>query len=124
MQRLKKLLFASLGMLFLAFGVIGAFLPIIPTVPFLLVAAACFARSSDRLHQWLLHIPMIGQVIRKWRQEGSITRRTKIVAITSLWVSVGFSCVFFSTSWLAICVAALSATGLTLYIASRPGASD
>lgn len=67
-----------------ALGVIGAFLPILPTVPFLLVAAFGFARSSPRFHDWLLSHPIYGPPIRDWREAGAIGRRAKWLATVSI----------------------------------------
>lgn len=82
-----RLLWLTGGLLCLALAVLGAFLPLLPTVPFLLLATACFARSSERLHHWLLTHPRFGHLIRAWNQEGRIPRQVKrrvtcIIAIT------------------------------------------
>lgn len=73
-----------LACLALVLGVIGAFLPILPTVPFLLVAAFGFARSSPRFHDWLLSHPIYGPPIRDWHEAGAIGRRAKWLATASI----------------------------------------
>lgn len=79
-----RIFWFSLGMVALGLGVIGAFLPILPTVPFLLVAAFGFARSSPRFHDWLLSHPVFGPPIRDWRESGAIGRRAKWLATASI----------------------------------------
>ncbi|WP_203290639.1 YbaN family protein [Maricaulis parjimensis] len=69
------------GGVFLALAVIGILLPLVPTTPFLLLACFCFARSSKRLHDWLVHHPRFGPLIRDWQLYGAIRPRAKISAI-------------------------------------------
>jgi uncharacterized membrane protein YbaN (DUF454 family) len=70
-----------MGLAFLAIGAVGVVLPILPTTPFLLLAAYSFARSSPKLHDWLLGHSIFGPLIRNWTEFGSIDRRSKFVAI-------------------------------------------
>jgi len=77
-------LWLGLGGLFLALGVIGAVLPVLPTTPFLLVAAGCFAKSSPRLHGWLLTHPLFGPPIRNWEEHGAISVGAKRLAVGSM----------------------------------------
>jgi len=79
------------GLISLGLGIIGAVLPLLPTVPFLLLAAFCFARSSDRLHGWLLHHPTFGPAIRNWRDHGAISRRAKRLATVSILAAFSLS---------------------------------
>ena len=80
-----------LGLLSLALGAIGAFLPLLPTVPFLLLPAFFFARSSDRLHDWLIGHPFFGPPIIRWRERGSISRKAKLAATVSVVIAFGIS---------------------------------
>lgn len=80
-----------LGLLSLALGAIGAFLPLLPTVPFLLLSAFFFARSSDRLHDWLIGHPFFGPPIIRWRERGSISRKAKLAATVSVVIAFGIS---------------------------------
>jgi uncharacterized membrane protein YbaN (DUF454 family) len=84
-----------LGLLYTAAGLAGVFLPLLPTTPFLLLAAACFARSSQRCHRWLLEHPLFGTTLRQWQQERALPRRSKYVAVTLLTLSLGSSIFFF-----------------------------
>ena len=79
------------GSVSLVLGLIGIVLPGLPTTPFILLAAACYAKASPRLHQWLLNHRWFGPMLRDWESDRSLTRRTKTVAIVSMLVMVGFS---------------------------------
>jgi uncharacterized membrane protein YbaN (DUF454 family) len=94
-DRATRIVFASLGGGLIAIGVIGAFLPILPSTVFFIAAAACFARSSPRLERWLLNHPRIGPAIRAWRADGAISAPAKVAAVTGMasgylvfWVTV------------------------------------
>jgi uncharacterized membrane protein YbaN (DUF454 family) len=84
------------GWLSLALGVIGIFLPLLPTVPFLLLASACFARSSPRFHSWLLNHPTLGPPIVDWQQHRRIRPRAKIMALSMMALSFSYL-LFFTT---------------------------
>ena len=103
------------GFLCLGFGVAGAVLPVLPTTPFLLLAAACFARSSERWHQWLLTNRFTGPVIESWETNRCISRRTKAVAISSMAVVGGLSV------WLALDVTWQRVTAIGLMAIGAPG---
>jgi uncharacterized membrane protein YbaN (DUF454 family) len=91
-----RFLFLSLGWLFVALAVVGAFLPVLPTTPFLLLAAACFARSSPRLEAWMLDHPKFGPSLRDWREKGAIPRKAKIAAVVMM--SASYAIFWFGTS--------------------------
>jgi uncharacterized membrane protein YbaN (DUF454 family) len=84
---LLRWLWLSLGLVFLALGLIGAFLPVLPTTPFLLVAAAAFAKSSPRLHGWLLGHPVFGPPILNWEKHGAISVGAKRLAVGGMALS-------------------------------------
>jgi uncharacterized membrane protein YbaN (DUF454 family) len=92
---LAQRMYQFLGFFFLALAILGIFLPLLPTTPFVLVAAACFARSSEKWHAWLLGNSTFGPMIRNWESNRCITRKVKVVAIASMLVVGGFS-VFFA----------------------------
>ena len=79
------------GSVSLLLGLIGVVLPGLPTTPFILLAAACYAKASPRLHQWLLNHRWFGPMLRDWESDRSLTRRTKTIAVASMLVMVGFS---------------------------------
>ena len=92
---MHKLLLTTLGLLFVGLAAIGIVLPGLPATPFLLLAVACFANSSEKLHKWILTSSAFGPVIRHWQETRSMPRRAKLYAIISIIVSGGVS-VFFS----------------------------
>jgi uncharacterized membrane protein YbaN (DUF454 family) len=108
------------GFLSVGLGVLGIFLPLLPTVPLLLLAAACFARSSERCHRWLLAHPPHGPLVRCWQEEGAIPRRAKVTAVGLVWVTVPFSAfTLVPPVWgrIALLVVALA---VTLYLLRLP----
>lgn len=116
-----RLLWLSAGLGSLGLGVIGIFVPLLPTVPFLLLAGFCFARSSDRLHRWLLTHPVLGPPVRDWERSGAISIKGKRMATISMAVVFGLSLAFgLRPSILVIQAAVLTATGI--FIWTRPSA--
>jgi uncharacterized membrane protein YbaN (DUF454 family) len=90
-SRLLRFLLFAAGCLCVGLGAVGAFLPIMPTVPFLLVASACFARSSERFHRRLLSSRVFGATLRAWEEHRCIPVRARRVALTSIVLGFGFS---------------------------------
>ena len=91
---LGRRLFILIGSLFVGLALLGIFLPILPTTPFLLLAAACYARGSDRFYNWLLNNRWFGGYIRNYREGRGIPLRIKLLAITFLWITIGCSAAF------------------------------
>lgn len=89
-----RILWALFGGLSLAVGAIGIFLPLLPTVPLLLLAAFCFARSSNRLHGWLLNHPTFGPPIKDWNQNGAINQKAKYLATLSVILAFTLAAIF------------------------------
>src|SRR3989304_4782887 len=79
-----RLLFVALGSIFLALGVIGIVVPGLPTTPFLLLSAACYFRSSNRLHSWLLNHKLFGRFIRDFKENKSISLRSKVISLVTM----------------------------------------
>ena len=110
------------GLFFTGLGFIGAFLPVLPTVPFLLLAAACFARSSQRLERWLLTHKQFGPLLTDWRERGAIPLRGKIAS--TLGIALGFTLFLTgaSHSWpLILLVGGVMGFGL-IFVLTRPTA--
>jgi uncharacterized membrane protein YbaN (DUF454 family) len=95
MSGIQKPILIAFGLLSVGLAVLGMFLPVLPTTPLLLLALACFARSSERLHGWLLSHRAFGPVLKNWHETRSMPRRAKIVAIASIVVVGGMSVLFF-----------------------------
>ncbi|MEZ5840574.1 MAG: YbaN family protein [Hyphomicrobiales bacterium] len=119
-QAIKRGFFIGLGSVFFAAGVAGMFLPVVPTVPFMLLALWAFSRGSERLHQWVLHHPRFGRAAREWHQHRAIPMRAKLTAVTVMAASAVYLVGFSSAPLLAIVAAlALMAYG-AWYILTRP----
>jgi uncharacterized protein len=117
--RSLRFLWLCAGGVAMALAVAGAVLPLLPTTPFLLLAAYCFARSSPRLHDWLLGHRAFGPLIRDWRDRGAISRRAKRAAYLSMAAVFGLS-LAFGLPWFALAVQAAALGGSALFIATRP----
>lgn len=113
---LRKGVLAAIGIISVGLGTIGVFLPLLPTTPFLLLAAACFIRSSDRLYNWLIHHRWFGRYIRNYREHRAITLSAKIVTLTLLWCAIGYSVVFVAGTWWLRALLAAIAIGVTTHI--------
>lgn len=115
-----RIIYHVIGLLMIVLAIIGAILPIMPTVPFLLVASWCFARSSPRFHNWLHNHKVFGPPIKQWEEQGVISPFVKILAVGGM--SVGF-CSFLLIAkpvlWLTICVAIVLIL-ISVYILTRP----
>jgi uncharacterized membrane protein YbaN (DUF454 family) len=93
-RKLVRTLWFVAGTICVVLGAIGIVLPLLPTTPFLLAAAACYYKSSERMHRWLLNNKWFGEYIRNYQEGKGLTKKTKITALTVLWVTIGFSTVF------------------------------
>lgn len=108
------------GLLMTALGIVGAFLPLLPTTPFLLVAVWCFSRSSPRLEQWLLNHRTLGPPLQNWRREGAIAGRAKVIAISLIVASYGFFYYRTQPSLVLAAIVGLILCGSALFILTRP----
>ena len=95
-SRAVRALLIVVGSVCVALGVLGIFLPVLPTTPFLLLAAACYARASERFYLWLLRNRTFGPTIREWRLHRSIPYRAKMVAISLMAITMGVSIVLLA----------------------------
>lgn len=86
-----KILLNVIGCVAVLLAILGIFLPLLPTTPFLLLASACFMRSSERLHRWLLGNPLFGEYLRNIEGKKGMPLRAKIITLVLLWASLGFS---------------------------------
>jgi uncharacterized membrane protein YbaN (DUF454 family) len=104
----------------LAIGFVGIFVPLLPTTPFVLLAAVCYSRGSERFHTWLHRHPRFGPMIRAWRESRSIGARAKVVATVMVVLSIAYSISRLDWPWNLISLL-IGATVLT-FILSRPTA--
>ena len=117
---MPKTVYQLLGFLALGLAVAGFILPLLPGTPFVLLAAWCFARSSEKWHQRLLASELFGPVIRNWERDRSVSLKTKLVAISSMVVVGGASITFgMSDSWLRLVTALLMCTGAAVVLSLR-----
>lgn len=109
-----------LGMLCLLLGAVGLVLPLLPTTPFVLLAAGCFARSSPRMHQWLLNNALFGPVLQDWERNRCVSRRVKRVALTMMLVVGGTSVLLFvPRGWLMLLAFILIGVGCGVVLSLR-----
>ncbi len=120
MQREDFNLWTVVGVFFLVLGAIGAVLPLLPTTPFVLVAAWCFARSSPRLHQWLLATQMFGPMLRNWEENRCVPLRAKVTAVVMM-VGVGGTSLVFAVpaGWPRYAGLALISVGCVVVLSLR-----
>jgi len=110
-----KVLLNIVGSIAVLLGILGIFLPLLPTVPFLLLASACFARSSERLHRKLLHHKMLGPYLRDYEQGKGLPLKAKVTATTLLWASLAFALYRIESLAIGFALVAVG-TGVTLYV--------
>ena len=111
-----KLALTLTGFVFLAIGLIGVALPLLPTTPFVLLAAACFAKSSDRFHHWLHNHHFFGDVLSNWHEQRAIPRRAKYIALLSIAFSATISLYIAPTPLIQIVIAVIMIIPLILII--------
>lgn len=120
-QRVIRALLVIAGMISLGLGAIGIFIPILPTTPFLLLSAACFLRSSERLHNWLINNRWFGDYIRNYQEGRGIPKKTKIISISLLWLSILYSSFFVVDEILIVQVALfIVATAVSIHLIRVP----
>lgn len=115
---MRKRLLIVLGFIFLGLGILGIFLPLLPTTPFLLLTAWMFAKSSEVLYQRLLNNKYLGNYIKEFREDRSIPLKTKIIAISLIWLTIGYSIIFLIKIIWVKAVLLIIAVGVTIHILS------
>ena len=121
---MTRLILQAAGFLSVALAILGIFLPVLPTVPLLLLALACFARSSEKFYLWLLNHNRLGPIVRPYLENEGLPRGVKVKAISLIWLSIGISILFFMLlAWVKIMLL-LIALGVTTYILKMPVKSD
>jgi uncharacterized membrane protein YbaN (DUF454 family) len=120
---LKRYLLIALGTLCLAIGIVGIFTPILPTTPFLLLAAFCYLRSSARFYRWLMNNRVFGGYIRSYTEGRGIPLKVKLFTITLLWVTIGIS-IWLVSNMIVTAILLVVAVGVSLHIAFIRGKKD
>ena len=117
-----RTLFLLGGWACVSLGVLGIFLPVLPTTPFMILAAACFARSSPRFERWLLDHPRFGPTLREWRERGAVPQNAKYMALAG--TSLGFTLFWLGSSPGPLALAAVGSEMLfgLVYVFTRPTA--
>lgn len=116
----KNALFIALGFLCLFLGVLGAFLPILPTTPFALLAAYCFSKGSPKLHRWLLSTRLFGPLIYNWEQYGVVGIKAKILATVMITLLFSYTLIFVNVALWIKCVVTLTGVGVLIFLWTRP----
>jgi uncharacterized membrane protein YbaN (DUF454 family) len=115
-DRLKRRLLITTGTICVVIGIIGIFVPILPTTPFLLLAAACYLRSSQRFHSWLMNNRLLGAYIRNYTEGRGIPIKVKLLTIALLWLTIGISIGVAAPNLIVKIILAIIAIGVTLHI--------
>jgi uncharacterized protein len=110
-----KLLLSALGCACLVLGAIGIFLPILPTTPFVLLAAWCFSRSSEQFHNWLINHKQLGTIIKAWQSESGIPPQACYKAIAMTWLGLSLSMLIIAKLWAVVLLCSIGLV-LSLYL--------
>lgn len=113
-----KALYILIGTLSLILGIIGIFVPLLPTTPFLLLTAALYVRSSPRLYDWLIHQKYLGNYIRNFRENKAIPLKAKIISISLIWITMLYCIIFIIPYWWLKILLLLIGTGTSCHILS------
>ena len=114
-NQITKVFLIFVGFLSIILGVIGIVVPLLPTTPFILLAAACFAKSSKRFHDWLIHHPFFSPIINNFKNGQGIPRKIKIRVIVFIWLTLGISMILLTNQWITL-VLFIMGIGLTTFL--------
>lgn len=112
---MKKYLLIVFGFIFLGLGTLGLFLPVLPTTPFWLLTAGCFLRASKPLYDRAMAHPVFGKVVRDYMEKRGVSRRVKIVSISTLWATIVLSACLVDQWWVRILLLCV-AIGVTIHL--------
>ena len=115
---MKNMILITIGSISVILGVIGIFLPVLPTTPFLLLGAYCYFEGSPKMYDLLLSNRILGEYIRDFREHKSIPLKTKIFALSMLWLTIGYSILFIIPLLFVKVLLFMIATGVTVHILS------
>ena len=117
--RMRRGLLIVAGIVAVGLGIVGIFVPVLPTTPFLLLAAACFVRSSDRMYRWLIGNRLFGKYIQRYREGAGVPLASKVVTLALLWATLAASAFLAVPSrlwWVRLLLAAVG-VGVTIHVA-------
>jgi hypothetical protein len=117
-KRILKVGLIAAGTLFAGLGLVGMFVPLLPTTPLLLLAAFCYARSSERFYHWLMTNRIFGDYIRNYREGRGVALKHKIMALTLLWATIGYAAWFVVSAWWGKAGLVAIAVGVTIHLVS------
>jgi uncharacterized membrane protein YbaN (DUF454 family) len=115
-ENVLKILLIVSGTFFLLLGLIGIFIPILPTTPFLLLAASCYARGSKKFYNWLINNKFLGKYIKNYREGRGISLKIKIITISILWITILFSTFLIVTNLLLQIILLIIAIFVTIHL--------
>lgn len=116
-MRIKKYIFIILGLISLSLGIIGVFIPVLPTTPFLLLSSFLFLRSSEKLYNWLMSHKVLGEYIYNYMEHRAVKKSAKISAIIFLWLSMTISIILVGSTHVRLFLAFIG-VAVTLHIAT------
>jgi len=120
-MKIKRILALALGFIALGLGSLGLFLPLLPTTPFVLLAAMCFSYSSDRFYKWLKSNPIFAPYIENYMEKRGLTMAFKVKNIVILWISLAISMFILRNTWsyVLLCIVGICVTTHLLMIKTR-----
>jgi uncharacterized membrane protein YbaN (DUF454 family) len=123
-SKLKKIIFYIIGYISVALGLIGLIFPILPTTPFLLLAAACFAGNSEKTYNWLVNNKIFGKVIRDYREGKGLSVKVKAYSLFFLWLTIFLSILVISILWVQILLLVIASVVSLHVILIKPKKKD
>jgi uncharacterized membrane protein YbaN (DUF454 family) len=115
-KKFIRVLLIACGMLCVVLGVLGLFVPVLPTTPFLLLAAICYARSSERFYHWFLNNQWFGEYIKNYREGRGIPLREKTLTLIALWLTIGSTILLVVSAWWGQLILLGVAVGVTIHL--------
>ncbi len=119
-SKVKRVIYLIIGTVALVLGALGLFLPVLPTTPFVILAAACYLRSSKRMHAWILKSRLFGETIENFQEGRGLKRDTKIRALVLMWATISISAFFFVDKLIFRGAMFIVAAGVTVYLLRLP----
>ncbi|WP_337866007.1 YbaN family protein [Ignavibacterium sp.] len=116
LPKLYRYLYLISGILLVAIGVIGIFLPVLPTTIFLILASACFVKSSPRANEWLKKHKILGMYIKNYQDKTGLTVKAKVINISLLWIMILLSAFYFTNEFYIRIILLMIAVGVTIHL--------